>query len=208
MRSATYSHVTAESSTQAVRAGLWSNCAPAENEQALEQGLVDAFNEHRGKLVNTLSLLLGNHADALDALQTAFLKCWRMRKDLGAVRNLRAWIFRIGVNAAKDLQRNAFRQRARPLADAALLPEAAGPSPVRVAMEHESENRLRQALLVLRSEEREVFLLRFQGQLSFVEIAELRRCPLGTIKTQMRAAITKLRGLLHDSTSPLPSSHP
>jgi RNA polymerase sigma-70 factor (ECF subfamily) len=75
-----------------------------------------------------------------------------------------------------------------------------------VAMERETEARLRQALLVLRSEEREVFLLRFHGQLSFVEIAELRQCPEGTVKTQMRAAISKLRQLLHERAKPLPSS--
>src|SRR5215467_3508224 len=74
---------------------------------------VRAFNEVRAELVSTLFFVLGNNEDAQDAAQDAFLKCWRARDGLGEVRNLRAWIFRIGLNAAKDLQRNAWRRRAR-----------------------------------------------------------------------------------------------
>src|SRR5262245_35303901 len=63
---------------------------------------VRAFNEVRAELVSTLFFVLGNHDDAQDAAQDAFLKCWRKRGELKAVRNLRAWIFRVGLNAAKD----------------------------------------------------------------------------------------------------------
>src|SRR5579872_4435742 len=76
---------------------------------------VRAFNEVRAELVSTLYFLLGNHEDAQDAAQDAFLKCWRTRASLTDVRNMRAWIFRVGLNAAKDLQRSAWRRRARPL---------------------------------------------------------------------------------------------
>src|SRR2546421_3437008 len=79
------------------------------------EDFVRAFNEVRAELVSTLFFLLGNHDDAQDAAQDAFLKCWRMRQALGEVRNLRAWIFRVGLNAAKDLQRSAWRRRAKPL---------------------------------------------------------------------------------------------
>src|SRR2546421_6005681 len=86
---------------------------------------VCAFNEVRAELVNTLFFLLGNQEDAQDAAQDAFLKCWRTRSSLTEVRNVRAWIFRVGLNAAKDLQRNAWRRRARLLGDAP-PPEPAG----------------------------------------------------------------------------------
>src|SRR5438445_4353581 len=97
-----------------------------------------AFNEVRAELVSTLYFLLGNHADAQDAAQDAFLKCWRTQSSLTEVRNLRAWIFRVGLNAAKDLQRNAWRRRAKPLGDAA-PPEVTGaPSPCEVLEEKEA----------------------------------------------------------------------
>src|SRR4051812_22839468 len=76
---------------------------------------VCAFNEVRAELVSTLFFVLGNQEDAQDAAQDAFLKCWRTRSGLGEVRNMRAWIFRVGLNAAKDLQRNAWRRRSKPM---------------------------------------------------------------------------------------------
>jgi len=158
------------------------------------QALVCAFNEMRAELVSTLYFVLGNHDDAQDAAQDAFLKCWRTRSTLGDVRSFRAWIFRVGLNAAKDLQRNAWRRRAKPLASAA--EGAAETSPLEQMADKESMESLRLALLELRPEEKAVFLLRQNGDMTYEEIAELRRSPVGTVKTQMRSALMKLKRVL------------
>ncbi len=159
-----------------------------------------AFNEVRAELVSTLYFVLGNHEDAQDAAQDAFLKCWRSRAGLTEVRNVRAWIFRVGLNTAKDLQRSAWRRRSRPLAENvdATLPGLVAASPADAVEEKEALQQLRTALLDLRPEEKAVFLLRQNGDLTYEEIAELRRCPVGTVKTQMRAALQKLRRVLKD----------
>jgi RNA polymerase sigma-70 factor (ECF subfamily) len=158
---------------------------------------VSVFNAVRGELVSTLFFLLGNQEDAQDVAQDAFLKCWRSRDSLAEVQNLRAWIFRVGLNAAKDLQRNAWRRRARPLTDAEAVQASAAPSPADVLVDREELAQLRQALLGLRPEEKEVVLLRQNAALTYEEIAELRRTPVGTVKTQMRSAVMKLRRVLH-----------
>src|ERR1700730_18082121 len=106
---------------------------------------VRAFNEVRAELVSTLFFLLGNHDDAQDAAQDAFLKCWRTRASLTDVRNVRAWIFRVGLNAAKDLQRNAWRRRAKMLGDAPPPEVAAGASPAELLEEKEALEQLRVA---------------------------------------------------------------
>jgi RNA polymerase sigma-70 factor (ECF subfamily) len=160
--------------------------------------LLCAFNEVRTELFSTLYYILGNHEDAQDALQEAFLKCYCRLEELAGVRNLRGWIFRVGVNAAKDLQRNAWRRRARPLARAGFLAESNTNSPVEAAQEREDQRRLHEALMGLRPEEKEVYLLRLNGSLTFEEIAALRKSPVGTVKTQMRAAIMKLRQVLQE----------
>jgi RNA polymerase sigma-70 factor (ECF subfamily) len=164
--------------------------------EAIGAAFVCAFNEVRAELVSTLFFVLGNQEDAHDAAQDAFLKCWRARQTLAEVQNFRAWIFRVGLNAAKDLQRSAWRKRARPLGNA---PEASvESSPAEQMADKESLDHLRQALLDLRPEEQAVFLLRQNGGLTYEEIAELRRSPLGTVKTQMRSALQKLRRVLKD----------
>ena len=160
---------------------------------------VRAFNEVRAELVSTLYFVLGNQDAAQDAAQDAFLKCWRTRAGLADVLNMRAWIFRVGLNAAKDLQRNAWRRRARPLGDATPPEVKAAPSPADCLEDRESRERLKQALMELRAEEKEIFLLRQNGELTYEEIAELRRCPVGTVKTQMRAALQKLRRVLQET---------
>ena len=50
----------------------------------------------------------------------------------------------------------------------------------------------------LRPEEKEVFLLRQNGDLTFEEIADQRSVPVGTVKTQMRTALQKLRRVLQE----------
>lgn len=158
--------------------------------------LVRAFNELRDELVSTLMFLLGNAEDAQDAAQDAFLKCWRAQEGLPDIQNLRAWIFRVGLNTAKDLQRSAWHRRARPLMGEATMLTDSGNAPAHMLEHKESLDRLRQAILGLRQEEKEVFLLRQNGDLTYEQIAEIRNSPVGTVKTQMRSALQKLRKVL------------
>jgi RNA polymerase sigma-70 factor (ECF subfamily) len=159
---------------------------------------VRAFGEARTELTLTLVRMLGSPDDAQDAVQEAFLKCWRRRKRFREVRNLRAWIFRVALNTARDFQRNAWRRRWRPLTDQPDQPARCGVSPAEEAAFAEDLERLRVALGELRAEERAVFLLRQNTGLTYDEIAARRRVPVGTVKTQMRAALLKLRSALHD----------
>jgi RNA polymerase sigma-70 factor (ECF subfamily) len=159
--------------------------------------LVRAFQEAREALIGTLSFLLGNYEDAQDAAQEAFLKCWRKAKSLGRIRRLRAWLFRVGLNTAKDLQRSAWHRHARPLGRPEGRTETQPqPSLVEVVVRQEETERLCVALLELRPEEKEVFLLRQNGELSYERIARVVRRPVGTVKTQMRTALQKLRRVL------------
>jgi RNA polymerase sigma-70 factor (ECF subfamily) len=166
-----------------------------------DAALVDLFNEIRDELVSTLLYILGNADDALDAAQEAFLKCWRSRSSLADVQNLRAWIFRIGLNAAKDYQRSAWKRKSRPLPEGDLMLPVRDESHGQSLEDKESLDRLREAISQLRPEEKEVFLLRQNGELTYEQIAEIRGAPVGTVKTQMRTALQKLRKVLNPEPS-------
>jgi RNA polymerase sigma-70 factor (ECF subfamily) len=161
-----------------------------------EEVLVREFTALRDELISTLLYLLHNRDDAQDAAQDAFMKCWRNRHKIPDVQNLRAWIFRVGLNTAKDMQRSAWNRRSRALAGEELSLTGRDEAPGVTLEENEQLDRLRQALQDLRVEEREVFLLRQNGGLTYEQIAELRRSPVGTVKTQMRAAMQKLHKVL------------
>jgi RNA polymerase sigma-70 factor (ECF subfamily) len=168
------------------------NNAPPSSRDVLER----TFNALRDELVSTLWFVLGNPDDAHDAAQEAFLRCWRAHESLPDVVNLRAWIFRVGLNVAKDLQRSAWRRRVRPILAAEILPINDAASPGQEMEDRETLDRLRDALAELRPEEKEVFLLRQNGELTYEQIAELFDRPVGTVKTQMRSALQKLRKVL------------
>ena len=159
--------------------------------------LVCAFNALRDELISTLMFVLGNREDAQDAAQEAFLKCWRTRAGLPDVQNLRAWIFRVGLNAAKDHQRSAWHRRSRPLIGEETMLADHAAAPGQVIEDNEDLVRLRRAITTLRTEEQQVFLLRQNGGLTYEQIAEIRQSPVGTVKTQMRAALQKLRRVLN-----------
>jgi RNA polymerase sigma-70 factor (ECF subfamily) len=158
--------------------------------------LLRTFTELRDELVSTLWFMLGNPDDAQDIAQEVFLRCWRAQESLPEIRDLRAWIFRVGLNAAKDLRRSAWRRRVKPLLGEDIMQLADGTAPAQIVEDQESLRRIRQALLDLRPEEKEVFLLRQNGDLTYEQIAQMRQCPIGTVKTQMRTALEKLRKIL------------
>ena len=70
---------------------------------------------------------------------------------------------------------------------------AAHQSPAGELVHAEELTRVRTAVMELRPEEQEVFLLRQNGELTYEAIAEAIGIPLGTVKTRMRLAIEKLR---------------
>jgi RNA polymerase sigma-70 factor, ECF subfamily len=159
--------------------------------------LLRTFTGLRDELVSTLWFVLGNADDAQDIAQEVFLRCWRTREKLPQVRDLRAWIFRVGLNAARDVQRSAWRRRVKPLLGEDIMQLADGKAPDQIVEDDECIRRVRLALLQLRQEEKEVFLLRQNGELTYEQIASLRKCPVGTVKTHMRTALEKLRKVLN-----------
>jgi RNA polymerase sigma-70 factor (ECF subfamily) len=176
---------------------LGDGCSEGQPVVGPAERLAWAFSQAREELVRALAGLLGDPDDAQDVAQEAFLKCWRRRESAGEVRDLKAWIFRVGLNAARDLRRNVWRRRSRSLAEAD-LPDRTVASPNQTAIYREALARFHAALETLRPEERDVFLLRHFRSLPYEDIAHLHHLPVGTVKTRMRAALGKLRKVFQE----------
>jgi RNA polymerase sigma factor (sigma-70 family) len=178
-------------------AGL--GCAPTRIPSAPGESLLEeAFARHQGELLGTLYYLVGNLEDARDALQDAFIKCWRHQAEVGQIENLKAWIFRVALNAGRDIRETAWRRKRQglPEDESMLASHQDGPDTI---VEHDERlTRLRDALKELRPEEQEVFLLRQNGELTYEQIAEMLDVPTGTVKTRMRLALARLREVLEE----------
>ncbi|MCO6458096.1 MAG: RNA polymerase sigma factor [Pirellulaceae bacterium] len=162
--------------------------------------LEGAFARYQGELLGTLYFLVGNREDARDALQEAFLKCWRNRHKLPELDNLKAWIFRVALNTGRDMRQAGWRRRREPWKGETMI-DSVHSQPAAQAEQREQLGRLRDAVRQLRPEEQEVFLLRQNGQLTYDEIAQAIGIPLGTVKTRMRLALSRLRLVLNDLTT-------
>ena len=163
--------------------------------------LVAAFNAARDELVSTLMYVLGSRDDAQDAAQDAFLKCWKARDQIPDVQNLRAWIFRVALNTAKDVRRSAWNRKSRSFSGEEFSIVGRDGPPEDELDDKDALVRIRAAIFELRQDEREIFLLRQNGNLTYEQIAEMRETPIGTVKTQMRAALMKLKKILAGETA-------
>ncbi len=144
------------------------------------------------RLMGTAYFAVGHREDAREVVQEAFVRCWRHRKKVPELRDLDAWIFSVLLNTARDRRRRNRVRRSESLPTEDAMPQATD-NPVRRAGAREALGRVRAAIHTLPEAEREVFLLRQNGDATYERIAELVGCPVGTAKTRMRSALIRLR---------------
>jgi RNA polymerase sigma-70 factor (ECF subfamily) len=105
--------------------------------------------------------------------------------------NARAYLFRIAANVWRDhLRRELVRRRAAVTLHAAEQPVAAAADAPLLARELRAA--VRQAIADLPAAQREVVELRQQEGITFQAIAQRLGRPLGTVLTQMRAALAHI----------------
>lgn len=161
----------------------------------MDEDLTTLFRTCAEGLSGAVRGVLGARAETAEVLQEAFLKAWRALQGGERPKDLKAWVFVVTLNLAKDLRRRRLRRPAGlPLEEAdAMHLTAADPAPGAGIEQAEAVEAAREAIHGLRDEEKEVFLLRVSGGLGFDDIAESLGIPTGTAKTRMRLALSKLR---------------
>ena len=134
--------------------------------------------------------ILGNAADADDAVQDAFLSAWRAIGRYDPARPFRPWLLRIVVNAATDVRRRQVTRAAQPLSP---VLEAPGRSPEGAADLSLLGDRLRAALAELPERQRTAIVLFDAEGWSHAEIAEALGVPEGTVRSDVFRARRALR---------------
>ncbi|MCL2625078.1 MAG: RNA polymerase sigma factor [Planctomycetaceae bacterium] len=158
--------------------------------------LVQAFQSFEAELLGMLYHISGNIEDARDACQEAFIRCWNHKDSLHEIQNIRGWVFRIAYNISLDIRKSAWRKRRQPLGDGEATLTAEEQHPVSKMMQTEELAQLKEAIHSLEPGEKEVFLLRQNGEMSFEQVAQTLEIPVGTAKSRMRRAVMKLHGIL------------
>jgi RNA polymerase sigma-70 factor (ECF subfamily) len=157
--------------------------------------------EYFAPRIKTFMRRSGASEQSADELaQEALLTVWSKAKlfDPGSV-GATAWIFTI----ARNLRIDALRREKRTGTDymVAINPEFHvddGPQPDASLASSQLESRVRNALAVLSEDQLRVVELSFFEERAHAEIAQTLRIPLGTVKSRLRLAMNRLRGLLGD----------
>lgn len=152
------------------------------------------YARHRDRLFRFLLGHLRDRALAEEMFQDVWQRVIAARAGWRPDAPFGTWLYRIAHNRMHDHWR-ALKHRPPAPADAdRRTAEVADPdTPERHAAAHEASTRLHQALAELPPEQREVVLLRLQGELSMEEIGELTGVSRETVKSRLRYALDKLR---------------
>lgn len=165
------------------------------------EGDEDAFEtlvrRHGQVLLQLAQRLLGNRADAEDAVQDSFVNAWRRLPEFRGDSAFLTWMYRIVTNRCLNLLRSR-----RPLTDLDSLPEPAAPehatSPARAAESSAALDALYGVLAQLPAEQRACWVLRELHGLSYDDIA----AAVGISHTAVRGRIFRVRRYLTEAMGP------
>jgi RNA polymerase sigma-70 factor (ECF subfamily) len=167
--------------------------------------LDELFRRYRGVAFRVAYRLLGREADALDAVQDAFVKALTHLDRFRGNSSFKTWLLRITCNAALDLgrqrRRDGWNDRGpdRP----ADRPAPADQPPADAGLERADLRRVIDAALAqLPDPQRQTFVLHVDGDLSYREVADALGISIGTVMSRLFYARQKLKTLLADRVAP------
>lgn len=155
---------------------------------------------HQDKVFNMLYYLVGDYDEALDATQETFLKAYNALDKFRGKSSFSTWLHRIAVNTARSMRRRrGAGPRMVPLEtrkDGERKSEMGGNQendPADSAAIAEEKEIIYSALGQISFEHRRLIVLHDIEGHDYSEIAEILKCPKGTVKSRLHRARIRLR---------------
>ena len=172
----------------------------AAGDQAAFSALV---RRHEDRVFGIAVRITGDRADALDATQDTFVSVFRQAGSFRAEAAFTTWLYRVTVNACRDLLRKR-RRLPEPVEE---LPERPRPG---IGTEEVVGLRmdLARALAQLPEDYRDAVLLHDLGAVPYEEIALITGVALGTVKSRISRGRRRLAELLEQpAAAPASKDH-
>ncbi len=177
----------------------------AETIKAAQNGNLAAFNRlvmtYQGLAFNVAARVMGDADAAADATQDAFIKAFKAIKQYRGG-SFKSWLMRIVSNTCYDRLRYEQRRPHEPLEPedgesdhAPHLLDPADPPETQVE-QHEMAQMIQHAINQLPPDQRLILVLSDVEGFSYQEIAETTNLALGTVKSRLSRARTRLRDIL------------
>jgi RNA polymerase sigma-70 factor (ECF subfamily) len=173
-----------------------------------KNGDIDAFEElvscYERKIYNVAYRLMGNHEDANDLAQEAFLRAFQSISNFRGEASFLTWMCRIVTNLCRDELRKKYRTQIESLDGEITLGEgevkkqvaSSEPGPAELYEKKELREKIQELINTLSPEFRLALVLRDIQGFTYEEIAEQLECSLGTVKSRINRARKYLKDKL------------
>ena len=155
------------------------------------------FNRYRDAIHRLFVARLGGVSDTDDLLQETFIKVYININRYSPNYTFGQWVYTIARNTFID-----FMRRKQPdemsLDDRFTAPPANAPTPEERVINLQQRVQINAYLDQLSPAYRELIVMRFFDELSYEEIAQKLNLPMGTVKTRIHRARTKMCALIQN----------
>jgi RNA polymerase sigma factor (sigma-70 family) len=154
------------------------------------------YEKYIDDLLRVATSLLSDIQSAEDCLHDVFVNFAGTIDGSMIHSNLKSYLISCVANRARDQLRSKARQSTYQAEQ--LCSESVSTSPAKQIIDAEESARVFEALAELPYQQREVFVLRVQGQMRFRDIAGLLGLSINSVQSRYRYAIEKLRTILNE----------
>lgn len=170
----------------------------------IKQGDLSSFEElaarYETKVYTIAYRYTGNHHDASDLAQEAFIRVYRAIGGFRGESSFLTWLYRVVTNVCKDEMRRRARENTVSIDEMAERGKQAVPElktgPLETVLHREWQEEIQEVLNSLSYEQRTVIIMRDIQGYTYEEIAFFLECSLGTVKSRLSRARNTLKNLL------------
>lgn len=148
----------------------------------------EVFHKYGDRIFSAAFSVCRNRADADDVVQDTLIRYYSLDKEFENEAHLKAWLIRVSVNRAKDINSSFWRRNTVEWEDT--MDE--------LAFEAPEDSRLFEAVMRLPEKYRTVIHLFYYEDYAVEEIAAILRRPRGTVKSQLNRGRTLLKNMLQE----------
>ncbi len=162
----------------------------------VQGGQLSAYNilvvKYQHRIINVAQKYVSDYADASDIAQETFIKAYKALPNFRGESSFYTWLYRIATNVAKTYLENIQKQRSQVDIDAedfeskdtnGVMTDATTPD--RILESEELKRVILKALNELPQELKEAFALREVEGLSYEEISDRVKVPIGTVRSRI-----------------------
>jgi RNA polymerase sigma-70 factor (ECF subfamily) len=149
--------------------------------QATDEAIEAIYRARHREFLRVAVAITGSVESGEDAVQEGLARALARRRTFRGMGPLEAWLWRIVINAARNIRRRG---------------EPKAPVPVEPVLRDEEDERVRAALAQLPERQRLVLFLRYYADLDYATIGRALGIRTGTVSATLSQAQTALRKVL------------